>query len=1120
MILFNFEYNYQIKINIIIFEWFLKKNKNKKMNFPPIIFHDIRFPSIMVNNHLNQFSSTLISSQNILKKLLKFDTKENNFQSNVINWLKNLNKNQLIKYFTINSQWFVDILRDMLIVTKYHPNAQFMFNPPTANLSYKVPFFNLFNQNDIRDYKPRFTDYFMITELSNNNDDEGVIDLGKKKKKNKNKNSLDENSNIQFKFLDNIRYLTLSLSKSKNGEKFFFDYNNIVTLSYDYLMNVEKLVEIMLNISKNEIFKYPIKFESLMAENGKKYYYNIFKASWLNDKFTLAELLCNYFEQSILLNYEYNILYKQEIPGIYYDKLDEYIDNIFKLVIFIGNSNEKKVEIFKSIHPEEILKIYNDNYFLNYIVNEKKNLADNYNSMYNSSFIHSKSYPKKDIINSTLMNLQNLFIKSDLGFVINMTFMKNSKIFTTEDFVIKIVFEIINNYWKNKAVEDLLQDLESKNNNDNKNNNSNHKKKRKKKKKKNNNNEGNKEIKEEQFENKNENNDNDININNSENNLGEKQLKENLDEKINKNSEINNINNIPNNNIIINALKEDDKNNISNDIKEKVKEDSSNEDIKENEEDNENNKKAKEKEKNFFLYPVVQHKKKRNKNKKKDKKNNINKNNINEINIINSEKSESTKTNSSIKEKENEKVINNSKIINNNTQKHINKFNIGTQYKDNSKEINIDLNNGNNGYFDPDLRESNILRSKKDDKYLLAGSNIPKFTSFYFKSKKKKNFKNRKNNDLSPFSFISNNILEFSQEISENTQKVNKNKEILQQIREKFIKKIYENINIILRNEDVNFLCSFYGSSISGLSIENSDIDIMVKIRKNENEINYLNRIMDLIVHKFKKNPELNYIKNIHPIYTASVPVIKLECDISSDSYLSSEINNLIKLYDLTYNNLTKLFFDITFFEVNNENEKIPSELMIDYIKECTQTYPQIFDIIYIMKKFLFNRKLNQSYQGGLSSFSLFLLILAFIKYFENSYDTPIGSLLIEFLYFYSNFDFYNTVIQPDKNDVNEIFINSTDFINEKNGIYFKYNINIVDPITGLNVAKSTFKIEEIKKAFKDGLDIIYANLYNIKTNNINNNTENNFIKNDGYNHTSYKNILENFFFSMNKPLQ
>ena len=349
---------------------------------------------------------------------------------------------------------------------------------------------------------------------------------------------------------------------------------------------------------------------------------------------------------------------------------------------------------------------------------------------------------------------------------------------------------------------------------------------------------------------------------------------------------------------------------------------------------------------------------------------------------------------------------------------------------------------------------------------------------------------------------------------------MNKNKEILQQIREKFIKKIYENINIILRNEDVNFLCSFYGSSISGLSIENSDIDIMVKIRKNENEINYLNRIMDLIVHKFKKNPELNYIKNIHPIYTASVPVIKLECDISSDSYLSSEINNLIKLYDLTYNNLTKLFFDITFFEVNNENEKIPSELMIDYIKECAQTYPQIFDIIYIMKKFLFNRKLNQSYQGGLSSFSLFLLILAFIKYFENSYDTPIGSLLIEFLYFYSNFDFYNTVIQPDKNDVNEIFINSTDFINEKNGIYFKYNINIVDPITGLNVAKSTFKIEEIKKAFKDGLDIIYANLYNIKTNNINNNTENNFIKNDGYNHTSYKNILENFFFSMNKPLQ
>ena len=69
--------------------------------------------------------------------------------------------------------------------------------------------------------------------------------------------------------------------------------------------------------------------------------------------------------------------------------------------------------------------------------------------------------------------------------------------------------------------------------------------------------------------------------------------------------------------------------------------------------------------------------------------------------------------------------------------------------------------------------------------------------------------------------------------------------------------------------------------------------------------------------------------------------------------------------------------------------------------------------------------------------------------------------------------NYYNTLIQPSKED-NNIFENI-----EENNLQ-KYNLNIIDPITGLNVAKSTFKIEEIKKAFKEGLDIIFSNLYKI----------------------------------------
>lgn len=280
----------------------------------------------------------------------------------------------------------------------------------------------------------------------------------------------------------------------------------------------------------------------------------------------------------------------------------------------------------------------------------------------------------------------------------------------------------------------------------------------------------------------------------------------------------------------------------------------------------------------------------------------------------------------------------------------------------------------------------------------------------------------------------------------------------------------------------VDFLCSFYGSTISGLSIENSDIDILVKIKENKQETNYLKNIMkDLVAQLKAKN--INFINNINPILSASVPVIKLECDLCNDESFSHEINTLIKKYDLSYNDITKLYFDITFFEVENEQNKIPSELMIDYIKESLMIYPKIIDIIYIMKKYLFIRKLNKSYQGGISSYSLFLLTLSFVKCFKNNYDLPIGSILIDYLSYYSNFDFYSTVIQPNKDD--NIFS-----LIEGNSNFQQSKLNIIDPITGLNVAKSTFKIEQIKEAFAEGLNNIISNLYTInnneKMNNIN----------------------------------
>jgi len=61
--------------------------------------------------------------------------------------------------------------------------------------------------------------------------------------------------------------------------------------------------------------------------------------------------------------------------------------------------------------------------------------------------------------------------------------------------------------------------------------------------------------------------------------------------------------------------------------------------------------------------------------------------------------------------------------------------------------------------------------------------------------------------------------------------------------------------------------------------------------------------------------------------------------------------------------------------------------------------------LIYVLKYFLRQRKLNESFTGGISSFLLFNLIFSYIQYvskLEDYKDKTLGHLLTGFLQFYS----------------------------------------------------------------------------------------------------------------------
>ena len=1117
------------------------------MNLPPILFNNNKFPSLFNQSH-SEISSSLYSYQNLCKKLLKFENKDPNFDLNIISWLKSLSISQLFKYFSFKNYFIVDILHEMVLINNSKPYIKFKFTPGPLreNISEEKepqdtkPIINFLNFLFFEKESPKFSDYFNIV-------DSDIVMLTRGRS---------EGEQRRQELVDNIRYVTLNsgIKNYKEDENnSFSEYNNVITLSYTYLKDIDKIINTFKIISDKSCFKNPIEIESqtyIIEEHGNtlnKNYYNFKMPKWLKKEFTFSELLCAYFEQCIIINYMYYKMYKEEISLLYYDKFDELIDNNKKLIEFIKNSGDKKFEIIRNLHPDEIKKTITDNPLIKKIICEKQSKDSDIRNSYIGNYSYFKKHTIKTTVNSCLTTLEKIFIRGELEFVLFLNFIKDNIVFTTEDFAIKGIADIINNYWKNKLAEDLLQDINNNNNKDESNKKKKRKKKKKKKKKdKNEEKENDNKINEEKDDiNEGKNNKiNDKNINeeiiNDNNNNNEQKSKEDKEQDKEKEILIDNKQNI-------NETKKENKDNEenTNEINKTQKEENNiiteniileNEETfenkinnKENNMENINNKSEteksnkKKKEKDFFLFPTTKEGNKKKKTKQKNKKNSLLNNyidddiNINiELNLDNNTKSNnfidkidliSDKATISTKEEEDKKFEEENKniiIIENETNndqeknskdvtqtkekytknkseyefsssssKQKNKFNMGIKIKklikDNSNLIIPKNFHPQNQNYNLNLSKNNSEQNKNN---FLIGSNYPRFTSFNFHSKKKRTYRNNHfiyNNN----NYIPNNIVQLSQEIIDNTIKVNNNKKILQQIREKYIKKIYENINIILRNSKVEFQCAFYGSSISGLSIENSDVDIMVKLRKNSNEKNYINEIMNILVENLQKS-DLKYIKNIFPISSASVPVIKLNCDFSDTPLFFEELNSiLIKNNNISINNndINKLYFDITFFLTENELEKIPSELMIDYIKECTLNYPQIFDIVYIMKRFLFNKKLNKSYQGGISSYSLFLMTLAFIKLYKNNYDIPIGSLFIEYLYFYSNFNFYNTLIQPSKE--NNIFENIENNLQ-------KCSLNIIDPITELNVAKSTFKIDQVQNAFREGFDNISNNLLEI----------------------------------------
>ena len=311
---------------------------------------------------------------------------------------------------------------------------------------------------------------------------------------------------------------------------------------------------------------------------------------------------------------------------------------------------------------------------------------------------------------------------------------------------------------------------------------------------------------------------------------------------------------------------------------------------------------------------------------------------------------------------------------------------------------------------------------------------------------------------------------DLTKEIISHEEHITNNLKLLEQYRGDIYNKLKIFIKNILNNNNFEAELINYGSHETGLSIESSDIDILIKFCKkytmNNISINNqqnIEEILSLIYNELNLEKEKFNILQINAIYTASVPVLKIKFDL--DKIIPTEIKNKIKenyLFNFE-EEILQLNFDFTFQEVENMDIliKIPSLEIINFIKGCLYMYKEIKPIILILKRFMKINKLNSSFHGGLSSYSLFLLLYSYIKSMHIPNNT-IGHYLYGFFEFYSNFNFGIYLINS-KFDCPFILL---DELHESGML-------LIDPITSLNVSKSTFKIDQIKSVLTKGMVII-----------------------------------------------
>ncbi|KAL4466985.1 hypothetical protein ABPG74_010582 [Tetrahymena malaccensis] len=293
-------------------------------------------------------------------------------------------------------------------------------------------------------------------------------------------------------------------------------------------------------------------------------------------------------------------------------------------------------------------------------------------------------------------------------------------------------------------------------------------------------------------------------------------------------------------------------------------------------------------------------------------------------------------------------------------------------------------------------------------------------------------------------------IPHLNQEIREFEREVNEYNKRMEPTFDELIRKVED----IIKQNFPNIKLNKYGSYATKLCLPWSDIDIAVDIsgiNKEDANQSFLKTIEVLLF------AHSDLVQEILNVQNTSVPVLKVTCT---------------QKYD--YKKL-----DITILEGKHNGIKC-----VDLVNNYINAYQHLKPLVLVLKQFLHSLEMNDTYKGGLSSYSLILMLVYFIQQKQSTDDLPDNEaeLLIQFLLFYGFDEQKAKYITPKKVDSNgEMDMSQSPNIQNMNNYAFQnyttdQKIHIMDPQNySNNVARSSFHYNKIKTAMACSYTIMHT---------------------------------------------